>query len=609
MHIIVRVLHITFFFYLAENGTEPELKEEIKPSVDLLVNSSPEGLDSHLMMSPDFGRIKTESQELDGTSRFGIHPDVKPIVIKPELGEYGPRKANSTNGGNTIQDNNTPTSTNSAELMKLKAQSVGKWAPSILSKNPKFNGAKIKSISLLRDMQKNVIRCRVDFSTTHKPAQLTVSDNTADYKEDKPYSLVSPGSTQSKNISSSGTPFLSPGLMTFDNTNSSPGLPRDFPLLRSALTGQSSSSTNTSHTTSSQTFQYTETVPGKCPNCLKSFSSKGELKAHLISTHGSYQCNMCYQCFQKDEMLIAHYKLCFKKCLNCKMIVGNEKFVRFHVRVANQSNLFESCSDCLQKSDIFEIYLNIAKEVKYGKIAGQTIKLDKPHSVLLCETCNTFFDPNEARISALKEHICNHMRGLQMPVVISVSYKCLKCHNVLFTSPSDYDKHRKKHLPVPSGGEHDTQGHTWVPPKPYLSLADQGVTPAQEQESVTSTPKRETKINILNDKGIFIQKYSLNCLLCSKFCSRDDLHRHLAIFSPSVPYRCFKCTQDWFPAAVDSKKARHCFLCMKKFASFGHLKNHFSIHTQLWEYNCYKCSEAFNNKTEYMSHRRTHDGF
>ncbi len=607
---------------MAESGTEPALKEEIKPSVDLLVNSSPEDTDSREMLLPGFASIKSEPQELDGTSRFGIQSDVKPIVIKPDLEDHGPMVQGNIRCGNNIPDHNMLTTTYSAEFMKWKAQRVGKLVPSILAKNPKFNGAKIKSISLLSDPQKDVIRCKVDFSTAHKPAQLTVSDNTDDDIEDTSYCFVSPGSTQITNISSSGTSFLSPRLNTFDNTNYSSGLPRNRPLLRSALTGPSFSGTKPSYTTSSQTFQDTETVSSKCPHCLKSFPSKGELKSHLRSTHGSYQCKMCYQCFQKDEMLTAHYKLCpwslprlalqngnLKKCLNCKMIVGNEKFVKFHVRVAKQSNLFESCSECFQKSDIFKMYLDIAKEVKYGKIAGKIVKLDKPHSVLLCETCNTVFDPNEARISALKEHICNHMRDLQMPIVISVSYKCLKCHGALFTSPSDYDKHMKKHLPVPPDREHDTLGRTRLPPEPYMSLADQGGTPAHEQESVTSTPQRETKINIFNDKGIVIQKYSLNCLMCSKFSSPNDLHRHLAIFSPSVPYRCFKCTQDWFPTSVDSKNAQDCFLCVKKFASFDHLKNHLSIHTQLWEYNCDKCSQGFNSIAEYISHKRDHDGF
>ncbi len=165
---------------MAESGTEPELKEERKPSVHLLVGSSPEGpSNSHVMMSPGFASIKSEPQELDGTSRVGVQPDVKPIIIKPDSGDHGPVKIDNIHCGNNISHISPKiedTSTSNAELMKWKTQRVVTLVPSILAKNPKFNGAKLKSISLLNDLpsQKgHVIRCRVNFSTAHKPVQLT----------------------------------------------------------------------------------------------------------------------------------------------------------------------------------------------------------------------------------------------------------------------------------------------------------------------------------------------------------------------------------------------------------------------------------------------------
>ncbi len=350
----------------------------------------------------------TESVKQSELFHDGLQHDIRPIVIQPLPEEYSPVK--NIDSGNDMR--NHIVEPQASDLMKRKSDFVMNIVPHILANNARFKGAKWENITILNEipLQKGRTECRVHFSTQHKPANLIITENI-----DKSIGVVI-----SDDISMSGpdkmglVSYVSPKVCASGNSNATPTTPyRSLKMLLEAPVR-----THASIATSTKDPHSHDIL--KCPV---------ESSAQKRPSHGIHQCQKCYQCFQKEEMLSSHSNVCHgalsnmnssrnpdvSHCPRCNSLYANRAIVQFYFISSHGKSLFGACVRCLQKSKTFEELSNDGKNIsieltntKYGVF-----------KVYQCLTCNVQYD-SPGGFSALKVHLQNHTKS----IIPSVSITC-----------------------------------------------------------------------------------------------------------------------------------------------------------------------------------------
>ena len=104
------------------------------------------------------------------------------------------------------------------------------------------------------------------------------------------------------------------------------------------------------------------------------------------------------------------------------------------------------------------------------------------------------------------------------------------------------------------------------------------------------------------------------CLMCSKvFTAAQSLRRHMQLHTGQYRYQCLECRKGFNEKTnYDSHMRGHegilfqCKHCSKTFKEKKSLQSHLSIHTGQYKFTCENCQKGFNGRNRYELNLQAH---
>ncbi|KAL3043330.1 hypothetical protein OYC64_003240 [Pagothenia borchgrevinki] len=269
--------------------------------------------------------------------------------------------------------------------------------------------------------------------------------------------------------------------------------------------------------------------PFSCFQCGKRFSSKGDLKGHIITHTGEkpFSCSGCNQIFLCEEQLklhiITHTRENSFSCSNCDIRFEQNVILTNHIAVHTRDKLFH-CSVC--NSDFSD-----------SEALVQHMRIHTTQTQFSCPICSKEF--------AWRRYLTKHMD-------IHKIYSCSVCSKK-FT--------RRYQL------------------KYHQCVGRQSSKPHQS--------KTENEVLVSNDRCNTAEK-PYSCSECGKiFGHKHHLKRHRRSHTGEKPFSCSICkkyfarreTLQTHMRIHSGEKPFNCSVCDKTFLRKAHLKRHMGTHT------------------------------
>ncbi|XP_059612676.1 zinc finger protein 585B-like [Phlebotomus argentipes] len=312
--------------------------------------------------------------------------------------------------------------------------------------------------------------------------------------------------------------------------------------------------------------------PHKCPHCVKRYTAKENLEAHMefhTRRENPFPCDKCEMSFNTFGALRFHIGKVHvdRNCKVCGELMATlTDQLRHKTMHQNKEEYKFECDICHKR---------------FARGPSVTLHKEKIHSggPLKCLNCpESFTKPVYLLGHALEKHgddkpfgctLCSYRSNRQYHVDIhfrshslDMQLHCDVCGR-FFTNMSNFNTHKKEHENNPADVDYRT------------------------------------------------------CKVCGKvFARRTYLNKHMKIHSGDLPFQCADCekrftTKGQLVAHMiihSNVRPYQCEICAKTFPRSGTLKIHRRFHTNERPYQCRVCSKAFHSATLRKTHEKTHTG-
>jgi KRAB domain-containing zinc finger protein len=298
--------------------------------------------------------------------------------------------------------------------------------------------------------------------------------------------------------------------------------------------------------------------PFSCTKCGLKFYSQVQLKRHLITHKGLFECGYCDQVLNNQEELSNHIEICMSvqrpyKCNNCKASFLSEAELSNHLTYKHMP--VYKCELCekqfLYKYSLMYHVNNTHTSETRLKIGRKRAKPTDGQQSYICETCGKFYN----NIDGLKSHLRIHAEKVPCP----------ECGKLVI--PFRMAGHRRMH-------DHARDPSVKPPYKKVAKIKCNYCDYISYDRSML-----ESHINGYHNK---IKPYT--CEHCNKsFTGHHNLKRHLQ--------------------SHKNTKSKMCEVCSKVLANMDCLRTHLRIHTGEKPYPCDVCGQTFRSASIMNFHK------
>ena len=294
----------------------------------------------------------------------------------------------------------------------------------------------------------------------------------------------------------------------------------------------------------------------KCPQCIKSFSSKHLLNRHSKSCshvrERKFHCTQCDKSFFNKQNLEHHKPTHSSKrlaCTDCKKEFCGERALNRHKSI-HTTDLKYVCSTCDKKF------------ARSTDLSSHVLKQHRQKGPFVCAQCNKIF--------GVLSNLNAHIRRMHNEDGV---FLCMHCGN-RYTTKASLDNH----LVVHSEDLH------------ACTLCDKTFVRLHSLKYHVEQAHCETKPSFL-------------CSLCGKsFTKKSNLNYHILIHTGERRYPCTSCDKR-FTKPHDMKihirrvhgtlRPAVCTRCDKSFATKGQINVHEMLHCSGQRYACPECKQIF----------------